>query len=381
MTGVERTPQRLDPIGILTAWPLAPATGVLIILYAAYSTFLHLDQLTSPLLAGLALVVIGAATIYYASRSRPGLAPFGRLDLIVVIGLSTIAGTLFTLSVWGANRIIQDDWGQIAIALIFITLPFYRPITEVIAGALFAGLVVGIEAGLEGPTLSIVNVPLVYFTVAATPVIALALGGCTYAWVMTGETLRWSERARESQARLDPELRERAARTIHQQRVTLLNSEAVPFFVHVLERDELSLDDLERAREIAAALRRSAVDEVDRSWLEESVARSVGQAGRDAVIDPDRLANAMNEEQRGIVGATVATAARTHGFDATSFRIELAAVADRAHAILSANIAAPRRELRTVFMPFLAALRAVSSDATLDAQDGSVTLQFSYGKP
>jgi hypothetical protein len=250
----------------------------------------------------------------------------------------------------------------------------------VLVGAAFAGIVVGLEAALEGPSLSIVNIPLVYFTVAATPVIALAVAGCAYAWVMTGDTMRWSEAARESQVRLDPELRESAARMVHQERVTLLNSETVPFFVDLLERDELSAADIERARAIAVSVRQRAVNDVDRDWLEESVARSVGRNATDAVTDPDRLANAMSEEHRGIVGATVASAARARGFDPTSLTIELAGVAGRAHAILSAHIDAPRRELRTIFLPFLAALRAVSSDATLDAQDGSVTLQFSYGE-
>jgi hypothetical protein len=379
MTAGERTPQRLDPIGTLSAWPLAPVTGIVIMIYAAYSTLTHIDQITHPPLAWLALAVIGAAVIYYASRTHPSVSPFTRLGLIVVVVLSAIASTLFSLSVWGGNRIIQDDWGQIAIALIFITLPLYRPIGEVIAAAVFASLVVGIEAALEGPTLSIVTLPLVYFTVAATPVVALALGGSAYAWVMSGDTIRWSAAARESQLRLEPELRESAARVIHQERVTLLNSATVPFFVDLLERDEVSAADIERARVIAASVRRYAVDDIDRDWLEECVLRSVGKSDENAVSDPDRLANAMSEEQRGIIGATIASAARAHGFDPGSLAIELAGVAGRAHAILSARIDAPRRELRATFLPFLAALRAVTSDATLDVQNGSVTLQFSYG--
>ncbi|NEN06890.1 hypothetical protein G3T36_13570 [Diaminobutyricibacter tongyongensis] len=380
MTDGERTLQRLDPIGAMSAWPLGPVTAVVVMAYAVYSTLTHLGQLTNPALAWLALAVIGAAVVYFAVRSRPSVAPFGRRALIVVVGLSTIASTLFTLSVWGRNRILQDDWGQIAVALIFITLPLYRPITEVVTAAVFAALVVGIEAGLEGPSLSIANNPLVYFIVAATPVIALALAGSAYAWVMTADTLRWNEAARESQVRLDPELREGAARIIHQEQVTLLNSGTVPFFADLLARDELSADDIDRARTIAASVRRAAVHDIDRGWLEESVVRSVGHQAPDAVNDPDRLANAMSEEHRGIVGGTIASAARARGFDPASLSIELAAVGGRAHAIMSARIDSPRRELRTSFMPFLAALRAVSSDATLDVQDGSVTLQFSYGE-
>ncbi|HEY2557681.1 MAG TPA: hypothetical protein VGI08_11290 [Diaminobutyricibacter sp.] len=379
MRGDEQTPQRLDPIGTLSAWPLGPVIGAVIMIYAGYSTLNHLDQLTDPPLAWFALLVMLGAIVYYSSRSRSTVAPFSRVGMIVVVGLSVLASTLFTLSVWGGNRIIQDDWGQIAIALMFITLPLYRPIAEVIAASVFAALVVGVEAALQGPWLQIANIPLVYFTVAATPVIALALAGCAYASVMSSDTQRWNEAARESQVRLDPELREGATRMIHQERMTLLNSAAVPYLVDVLERGELTADDIERARTIAASVRRSAVHDVDLHWLEESVARSVDHPARGAVVDPDTLADAMSEQLRGIVGAIVASASRTHGFDPSSLKIEIAAVAGRAHTIMSAGIAAPGPRLRHAFMPYLAALRAVSTDATLDAQDGSVTIQFSYG--
>jgi hypothetical protein len=346
-----------------------------------YSTLVHLDQLTSPPLAWLALLVLAGVAIYFCFRSRPEVAPFSRAALVVVVGGSTAASTLFTLSLWGGNRIIQDDWGQIAIALMVVTLPLYRPIEEVVAGAVFAALVVGIEAGLEAPTLQIANIPLVYCIVAATPVIALALAGCAYARVMTGDALRWSDAARESQLRLEPELREGATRVINQDRITLLNSGAVPYLVGLLERDELTPDDIDRARTIAAAVRRVAVDDIDRDWLDEAVARAVEHPGPAAVSDPERLADRMSEEHRGVVGATIATAARARGFDPAGLSIEIAGVAGRAHAILTTRIDAPKRELRRTFVPYLAALRSISPDATLDTQDGSVTIQFSYGEP
>jgi hypothetical protein len=244
----------------------------------------------------------------------------------------------------------------------------------------FAALVVGIEAGLEAPSLQIANVPLVYCTVAATPVIALALAGCAYAWVMTGDTLRWGEAARESQLRLDPELRESATRVINQDRMTLLNGAAVPYLVGLLERDELTPADIDRARTIAAAVRRVAVEDIDRDWLEETVARAVESPAPATVSDPERLADRMSEEHRGVVGATVATAARTRGFDPAGLSIEIAGVAGRAHTILTTRIHAPKSEPRRTFLPYLAALRSISPDATLDTQDGSVTIQFSYGE-
>ena len=88
----------------------------------------------------------------------------------------------------------------------------------------------------------------------------------------------------------------------------------------------------------------------------------------------------MSEEHRGVLGATIAAAARIHGFESSSLKIEIASVAGRADTIVSAKVGVPARELRRTFMPYLAALRSISSDATLDTQDGSVTIQFSYGE-
>ena len=68
--------------------------------------------------------------------------------------------------------------------------------------ALVSALVVGTMAALQSDSLQIATQPAVYFTVAATPMLALACGGCGYAWTMTRETLAWREVARAGQARL-----------------------------------------------------------------------------------------------------------------------------------------------------------------------------------
>lgn len=58
-TPVERTPQRLDPLGVQSAWLLVPLLGVVAVGYAIFSTFLHHDQLRNPALALWAIAVLG----------------------------------------------------------------------------------------------------------------------------------------------------------------------------------------------------------------------------------------------------------------------------------------------------------------------------------
>lgn len=380
MKGEERTPQRLDPLGTFASWPLVPIVGVVIIGYALYSSLSHLDQFTNPALAWFALALIIATCVYYSIRSRPEVAPFGRLALVIVLVGCAGASLLFTASVWGADRIVQDDWGQIAIALTVISLPLYRPIGDVIVGAVISALVVGTAAAFEAPFLSITTPPLVYLTVAATPVLALALAGSAYAWVMTGDVLAWGEAARESQRRLDPEIRESAARIVNQERVTVLNAASVPYLVDILQRDALTSSDIARARDIAAALRRIAVDDVDRGWLEETVLRAVDVPPADAVTDPERLEEGMGTEVRGILSAVISALAEFRGFDKGSLQVELARKRGRPNAALTAVIDARRPALRREFLPYLAALRSVCPDAALDARDGSLTLRFTYSE-
>lgn len=386
---VERTPQRLDPLGVQSAWLLMPLIGVTAIGYAIASTLWHHDQLRSVGLAVAAIAVLAVAVTIAAIRTHPGLAPFGRWSHFAVIGLALVAAVLFSASVWGRNERIQDDWGQIAVALLLIAMPLYRPVLEVLAVAVAAALIVGVLAAMQSGSFVIVTGPVVYATVAATPVLALAAGGAGYAWTMTGETLRWREVARAGSRRLEGELREVARRTVAQEGAAALQQEAVPFLAGLLERGEITQADRERAASIAAALRALAVSSVERTWLDETLEQALAArdperpaaAGRahdpGRVHDPDRLDRVLTEEQRAVVTALLATLAELPGLDAPSVRI---AVSQPEHPafVLTARVRQSRRELRRELVPYLSALRSVSMETGMRVRAGELTLRFAY---
>jgi len=384
---VERTPQRLDPLGVQSAWLLVPLIGATAIGYAITSTIWHLDQLRSPTLAVTAIAILVLAVAVAAVRTHPGLAPFGRWSHAAVIGLAIVAACLFDASVWGRNLRIQDDWGQIAIALLLIAMPLYRPVLEVLAVALAGAVVVGALAALQAGTLAIHTGPIVYATVAATPVLALAAGGAGYAWTMTGETLRWREVARAGQERLEGELRETAQRQVAQESAASFE-EIVPFLSGLLARGEITGADRDRATALASGLRALAVSSIERTWLDETV--ELAFAGRDhadgaaaasrvhdRVHDPDRLDRVLTDEQRAIVSALVATVSELPGLDPASFRID---VADPEHPsfLLTARVAQQRREIRRELVPYLSALRSVSMETGLRVRAGELALRFAY---
>ena len=384
-TTFERTPQRLDPLGAQSAWLIVPLLATLAVAYALYSTLVHRDQFRHPEVAVVAVVALALAAFVFAVRTHPGLAPFGRWSLASIIGTTLGAACLSSASVWGDNQRIQDDWGQIAVALFLIAMPLYRPVLEVVIVALVAAVVLGVMAALQADSLQIPTQPAVYFTVAATPVLALAFGGCGYAWTMTGETLAWREVARAGQARLEDELRAGAKRMIAQERMTTLNESAVPFLADVLSRGTITSADRERARAIAVDLRATAVGSLQRTWLSETLAQALAPHGIDPrpgrapsmVSDPDRLDVAFTDEQRAIVGAVVVTVAQLRGLDPGSVRV-VASDPEHPQFVITATVAQPARDVRRQLLPFLSALQSLSMTTSLRVAEGRLSLGFGY---
>ncbi|MEN0085614.1 MAG: hypothetical protein AAGC66_12695 [Leifsonia sp.] len=379
---LERTPQRLDPLGAQSAWLLVPLLGGLAVVYAAYSTFLHRDQLRDPAVAGVAIAVLAVAVLVASVRSHPGFAPFGRWSHFCVIAVAVTAACLFDSAVWGHNERIQDDWGQIAVALLLVVMPFYRPVGEVAGSAVVSALVLGGLAAAQH-SLVIANDPLVYATVAATPVLALAAGGAGYAWTITGETLRWREVARDGQERLDGELRQAAARMIAQERMTALNAEAVPFLTGLLQRGQVTEDDVEDARNIADRLRGLSVQAVGKTWLADTLDLALGArlggppARQEAprVDDPDRLERVLTTDQRAIVGALLSTVAGLPRLDPGRLTVS-ATDPERPTFLLRARVEEPRGEVRRALLPFVSALNSVAMDATMRQSGAELTIRF-----
>jgi len=389
---VERTPQRLDPLGAQSAWLLVPLLGTVAVGYAVFSSIRHAGQFRDVGLDILAIGVLLIAVVVASIRSHPGFAPFGRWSHFSIIAVAVTAACLSTASMWGRNERIQDDWGQIAVALLLVVMPLYRPIGEVAGSAVVSAVVLGGLAAAQH-SLVIANSPVVYATVAATPILALAAGGAGYAWTMTGETLRWRELARQGQARLDGELRQAAERMIAQERMTALNAEAVPFLTDLLRRQEIAPGDVERARVLADRLRGMSVRAVGRTWLADTLSLALGPrlaaTGRardehptasDRVDDPDRLERVLTTDQRAIVGALIATVSALPGLDPDSVRIS-ARTPDRPSFLLHAQIDAPRGELRRELLPFVSALNATAMDATMRIRGTELRVRFASPAP
>lgn len=110
--------QRIDPLGSLSAWPLAPIVAVSLTLYAIYSTVQHGEQVTRPVLAVLAIVLCAASGIAHCFNARPSSSNYSGRAFAMVFVLAVAAMVVQAASTWGTNALLQDDFGHIALAML-----------------------------------------------------------------------------------------------------------------------------------------------------------------------------------------------------------------------------------------------------------------------
>ncbi|MCX7520911.1 hypothetical protein OSC27_01320 [Microbacterium sp. STN6] len=397
MTAREQTPQQLDPLGTLSVSRATPVFCVAAFGYALYGTIVHASQTTTTPAAIAALIVLAAASVVLIVLSRPTTAPFSRAGCGAVTALALIAAALQSASTWGENQAVQDDWGQVAIGLLIAGMALSRPVADLLVAGFAGSLTVGAFAVAQSAHLALDAPAGVFAMVAAAPVLAFTVAAAAYSTAMVQRIRRWQHSARASIARLEPEVHEVTARIVHQEQVTLLNTNAVPLFTRLLEQGEITESDVVQAREIAAALRGRAVIALEHTWLDAAVARartghavlpdSQGFDGADAAIlakgvdDPGRLAEHVPPEIRPVLAAFIAAVAECPGYDRFSLRVTLRGVVGGLKANVDANVDAERRATIAALTPYLGVLRVLTRDARLRSDHGRLALKFTYERP
>lgn len=408
------TPQRLDPLGALAAGQAAALFSALSIAYAVYSTLQHGAQVTHPVQAVFALVLLACGCTVLVVASRPGRAPLGRGVFVSVMALTLLAYLLSTAATWGGNRLVQDDWGPYAVAFVLASVALTRPSIEILIVGLVAAVVAVALAVSQSAFLAIAVSPGVYAIVAATPIVAFTCASAGYSQVLVARIRRWQFSARTAMVHLEPEVREVTARVAHQQQVTLLNEGAVPLFAGILESGRLTENDIERARAIGAALRANVVAAVERSWLDEVMFRSQAATVQAASLtttlapatpsaaewarfsstellrmppepphgldDPAGVAERIGDELRAVLTAFIMAVALHPSVEAGSLHLALRSAGPGWKLRCEARVAGSGPELRAAFNPYLAVFRVLTVDADLRCRRGAVALKFSYDR-
>jgi len=371
------SPQQVDPLGATGARPLTLAAGGSAVLLGVVATLTGADQLTGPASAMAALALVAAAGLVLWLASSPARAPFPTLAVVAVVLCGAAATVAAAHATWGSNVGVRDDWAPFALGVLVLGLaPYRRAADLLLAGAVLAA-VVGAVTLAQAPGFAAPVPEAVFVVVAVTPVLALSAGGAVFSGTFVRSVEEWRDRARRQRAETTTALRDPLARSVQQDRVTVLNRDAVPFFADLLRRGEVAPADVAEARRVGDALRSTLVAEADRSWLEELLTSPRDRAsGR--VDDPDGAAATLPLDRRTVVRALLVALGDSDVVDGSDLHVELSARDGRADVVVRVPTTAPEALVRARLEPWSAVLRVVFDDARVDASGSPLTLRFSY---
>lgn len=370
----ERAFQQLDPLGALVGRPVTLLAALGIPIYASLMTWANRYDIDYPVLAVIALAAIVVTSSALVYGSSPMHAPFGPRMHVIVVASAAVAHILNAASMWHSNAYVRDDWGPIVIGVVYLAMARYRPPQELASSGLAISLFVGVLALVQAPSF-VTPVPTILFAlVSMTPVLTLSLSAARFGRYLIEGLERWRRQASRAARSFATVNTDWIARSVQQDRVTILNQEVVPFFSDVLHKGAIDDDDRERAREIANAIRAVMVAEVDRSWLD----AILEQLGCAPTRDPARLATHMTTDQRTAVRATVVAITGLATYEAGSLRVALTRRATLEDVVVTATLNTPDNVLRGEIAPFLAVLRIVFKHFKVEFSGRRLTLRFSY---
>jgi hypothetical protein len=361
-----RTAQELDPIGGITARVLVVAAVCIAVAVAVGMSLSTIDQVSVPWLEGAALLAFAGACVSFVRFTSPFLATFPRSAHAFVCLLALAAVALDALAQWGSNTAVGDDWPPITLAILTITLGFYRPAWEIAAWAVGGAVVIGAIAAAQADSFS-AQVPAAVFAILpATPVLAAGLAAASFSRSLVGSLLDWHSAAGPAAASAPGEAQSaepsKASHLVH------LDDEVLPFLERVLRAEAVTEGDGERARLLAGELRSLMVLDSERSWL----ARLV--AGSD---DPERYADRMSLAERGFVRALVAHLRASAALDDERMRLSVRGGEWEASCTIEVPCV-PGSNPRVQLAPYVAVARSVFGTVAWRIVRGTLTMTLTF---
>lgn len=376
MTGRERTLQQRDPLAAVVGRPTSYLAAIGIPTYAAVMVWLNREDISDPGLAIASISLIAITGVAFAFASSPLRAPFTTGMLVAVTATGIAAYVLGQASMWHTNSFVRDDWGAASIALFLLASAPFRPGRQIAVAGLVASAIVAAVTVVESHAF-VTAIPAHLFAIVATaPLLILSVGAATFASQLVRRLELWESKETMSVSTLDESRSEWIARSVQQDRVTLLNQTIVPFFAQVLAKESLTPADRQRALELSESIRTIMVAEIDRTWLGALVAHS----GDGRLVDPRGFADDMNPDQRTVVRAFLVALHAVEGVSSETLDIEIAELASRRSVTMSCDIHTTDYVVRTALDPYLAIMRILFIDLHVDYLQPTLALRFSYGQ-
>src|SRR5690554_2387931 len=386
MSVPERSHQQLDPIGTF-------GNNLATILYSLIAFGLStgivvrdFDRIGNSPLAVVGLLFLGVSCSYVVFASNSIRAPFTRQAMTITLLLALVGCAFEMASQWGDAHKILGSWGPLSLGFLLLAMGPYRPPREITAAgsvaAVFFGFLIVVQAGS-----SVLGLPvLATVAVSVMPILALAYAGAAHSKAVVDGLERWHRRVMRPGRVVTRDDEAGIARSVQQDRVTILNQDVLPFFLEIIDKPAISNADRERARDIAASVRKVMVAEVDRSWLEQAVdklAPPTSDQRADAEIAPvvrddDHVANHMSYDQRTALRAFIVALHEGSARASDFMKVELYRDGGVFRVVLVAELEIADFTVRTRFAPYFAVLRVMFADLRLEYLHGVLTLSFSY---
>ncbi|KQS22745.1 hypothetical protein [Frigoribacterium sp. Leaf186] len=371
------TPQEVDPLGALAARPITGAAGATALLVASFQTVFRASDVSTPWAAVAALVTVAAAAAVLVVAADPLRAPFGPRAAWCVAAGCAVASVLSAVATSGSNPFVRDDWAGVVSGVLLLGLAPYRPAREIALAGAVIGVVVAIVVVVESPGFVTTVPTATYVVVAVTPLLALTAASAVFSAVHVGHVERWITRAVGFRRVSTDDLRVTLARSVQQDRVTVLNREVVPFLARLIAAGRVTDHDAHEARRVADALRASLVADADATWLTRRL-DAPGRRVSTEVVDPGRVADRLGPEHRTALWALFAAVDDPAVVDVSSLRVALVGQEARVDVTIELAVASSATAARRSLSPYLTVLRLVSGDLRVDRSTSLLTLRFSY---
>ncbi|MBF4633209.1 hypothetical protein ITJ38_02200 [Agreia pratensis] len=372
MMSSQSTAAVLDPVSRVTARMFVIAMGVVSV---ALSVALSLtptgrEQISLPVVGILAQLVLAASYVYFIRAANPfgPIVSFARFQIF--LGGVMLASVLNSLSQFGTNTLIRDDWGAVCLGLALLLAGPYRRSAEILWFTVQAVAVTFGLAFLQNLSSDASAALSILALVAAAPSIAIGLGSAAYSRSLVASLEEARDEAQAQRMRHKSGVLLRLAETDAMGELGALRSDVQPFLARLAESRSLQPGDAVRATELAFELRRAIVDRISRGTLADMVDRYSDDHGVAAHLDERQIAalraliGAIGDQYGGFAERTLTLEQR--GADAWG-RIEFVRPAG-----------AP---VLPALAPFLRMVRLVFEEADARAEGEALVVTFRFDSP
>jgi hypothetical protein len=375
------TLERLDPLAAAAARPVTTGAALLALAVPTVMIAVRIEEITQPAWLVVSYAALFAAVWILLNRSHPTRpvwpSPSAQVFhvLLAVMLITSAASTL------GANAMIRDDWGPIVVGILLVATTPYRPAREIALWTVVHSLACAVLGIVQAPFAASHFPTLTYAVVGSVAVAVMGFTAAAYARSLNHSTQLWQTRAWQAASAAALENRGAVARSVQQQRVSLLNREVVPYLQRILEAETVSDADRDEARRLADSIRSLLVADVERPWaelmLDELVAKHPRLNIRAHADDPDDLGGHAVSERRTLLRALAAISLER--LAASELDLHLSAPEGALRVVWSVTTPQPLTDARRALRSMLELIRGVTVRSHVHERAGRLVVEFEYG--